>query len=217
MTIFTHLRAHLEAHRRPSLRTIGLISAGIALLALAWWLRTVLDQHEGTAAWVQATGALLIIGATAWFGAQNSRETRERELNARRQLWASIAVLARKCLAALDALLKVHRHPSKTDPHGFFLRSYVPSDFEIPLDGLATLPLHQIGDANLITAVLNLRAGMSRIKKDLDDILRDPVRSPALEFAGNERTSIFNAVASILRIVEGTAAEAEISRLAANP
>jgi hypothetical protein len=82
------------------------------------------------------------------------------------------------------------------------------------MDGLAAVPLHQIGDAALITAVLTLRGVMGRIKKHLDDVLHNPLASPTLETVRNQRTPAFNAVASVLRIVEGTAAEKEISRLA---
>jgi hypothetical protein len=82
------------------------------------------------------------------------------------------------------------------------------------MDGLAAVPMHQIGDTALITAVLTLRGIMGRIKKYLDDVLRDPVLSQTLEPVRNQRTQAFNAVASVLRIVQGNAAESEISRLA---
>jgi hypothetical protein len=82
------------------------------------------------------------------------------------------------------------------------------------MDGLAAVPLHEIGDTRLITAVLNLRSVMGRIKKHLDDVLTDPVLSQTLEPVRGLRTSAFNAVASVLRLVEGHAAEDEISRLA---
>ena len=65
-----------------------------------------LDRHEGTAAWVQAAGAIIIIGTTAWIASRNSREAQERERIAKQQLWESIAALARNCLEAIDTLLK---------------------------------------------------------------------------------------------------------------
>ena len=154
--------------------------AGVALLALAWWLSPFLDKHEGTAAWVQAAGALLIIGATAWAASQSSRAAAERERNAKRQLQVSIAALARNCLSAIDTLLKKYPSPTTTYPQGNFLRSYSPSDFDVPMDGLAAVLLHEIGDTDLMTATLNLRRVMGRIKKYLDDIRHDPVLSVSL-------------------------------------
>jgi len=82
------------------------------------------------------------------------------------------------------------------------------------MDGLAAIPLHHVGDARLITAVLRLRGVMGRIRKQLADIRDDPVLSPSLEPVRNQQAVAFNAVASILRIVDGSAAEQEISRLA---
>jgi len=170
---------------------------------------------EAAAACVQAAGAILIIGATAWIAGRSARETRQRERIARHQLWESIAVLARNCLDAVDAILKNCRATTAaSDPRGTFLRAYTPSDFDVPMDGLAAVPLHEIGDARLITAVLNLRSVMGRAKKHLDDVLADPVLSQMLEPVRELRTPAFNAVASVLRIVEGRAAEDELSRLA---
>lgn len=202
-----------EATTRPAARILGVsLAACVSLIAL-WWLSPCLDKHEGTAAWVQAVGALLIIGATAIIASQNSREAAKRERNAKLQLWASIAALARNCLEALDTLLKNHPLPT-TDTRGSFLRSYMPSDFDVPMDGLAAVPLQEIGNTDLITAVLNLRGIVGRIKKHLDDICHDPVLSPTLEPVSNLRTPAFNEVARVLRIVENNSAENEISRLA---
>lgn len=166
-------------------------------------------------AWVQAAGAIIIVVTTAWIASRNSRDAREREHIARRQLWASIAALARNCLDALDAILRNCRAATAaSDPRGAFLRAYTPSDFDVPMDGLAAVPLHDIGDARLTTAVLNLRGVMGRVKKHLDDVLADPVLSQTLEPVRGLRTPAFSAVASVLRIVEGHAAEDELSRLA---
>ena len=183
------------------------------------WLNAILaffGGPAGLAAWVQAAGAILIIAATAHIANRNWRETQKRERDARRQLWESIVVLARNCLDAVDAILKNCRatQEAQRDPRGTFLRAYVPSDFNIPMDGLAAVPLHEIGDAGLITAVLTLRAVMGQVKKHLDDVLADQVMSQTLEPARGLRTPAFNAVASVLRIVEGHAAENELSRLA---
>lgn len=194
---------------------LKVVLAVVAVAAgIVWWFHPILDQHEGTAAWVQATGAILIIGATAWIANRSSREVQEREHRTRLQLRESVAVLSRNCLGAIDTLLKNHSQATQSDPRENFLRSYAPSDFEVPMDGLAAVPLHQIDEVALITAVLTLRGVMGRMKKQLDDVLRDPVLSQTLETVHNQRTPAFNAVASILRHVEGIAAENEISRLA---
>ena len=184
-----------------------------------FWLADIvkfLDAHTGLAAWVQAIGAILIVGATARIANRNWRETEERERTANRQLRESITILARNCLDAIDTILKSCRATpeAQRDPRGTFLRSYVPSDFNIPMDGLAAIPLHQLSDAKLIAAVLTLRAVMGQFKKHLDDVLADPVLSQTLDPVRGLRTPAFNAVASVLRIVEGHVAEDELSRLA---
>src|SRR5271155_4259859 len=193
---------------------VGFAIGALVVIGLAWWLHPFFDHHEGTAAWVQAAGALLIIAATARIAGRNSREAQKREDNARDQLWVSIVALARNCLDATDRLLTNHPPPPPSDVREHFLRLYVPSDFEVPMDGLAAVPLHQIGDVALITAVLTLRGIMGRIKKHLDDVERDPVLPQTLETVRGQRTLAFNAVASIFRIVEGTAGEDALSRLA---
>jgi hypothetical protein len=203
--------------RLSTARILGAAATAIAavvVLVVFWKLLPFFDRHEGTAAWVQAAGGILIIGATAWIASRNSREAWERERRAERQLWESIAGLARDCLSAIDGLLEKHPMHQTSDGRGSFLRAYAPSDFEIPMDGLAAVPLHQIGDASLITAVLTLRGIMGRIKAHLDLVQGDAVVSPMLEDVRNQRTAAFNAVAGVLRIVGGYAAESEISRLA---
>lgn len=168
------------------------------------------------AAWVQAIGAILIIGATAWIASRNSREAKERERIAKQQLWDSIVALARSCLDAIDDLLKNYPQSSGSDAWGNFLRSHAASDFDVPIDGLAAVPLHQIGNADLITAVLHLRGVMGRITKHLNDVRAGKGIMPfSPDIVRNQRTPAFNAFASVLRIVKGTAAEEEISRVAA--
>jgi hypothetical protein len=178
-----------------------------ALAGLVWWLTPILDHHEGTAAWVQAAGAILIIGATAWIASRSSREAAERERIARQQLRERIAVLARNCLKAVDFL--ENYVPPVSDPRGNFLRAYAPSDFEVPMDGLASVPLHHIGDATLITAVLTLRSVMGQIKKHFDDVVHNHGSLPVLETVRSQRTLALDAIANVLQIVEGTVAEKE--------
>lgn len=208
----THIKESLWEKRAAISTAAALV---LLVLGLVWWLHSFLDRHEGTAAWVQAAGAILIIAATAWIADQRSREAQERERKTRQELRKSIALLARNCLDAIDTVLNnCPKTPAPSDPRGTFLRAYAASDFDIPMDGLAAVPLHQIGDVSLITAVLTLRGVMGRIKKNLDDVAHDPLLSPALEPVRGQRTPAFNAVASVLRIVEGHAVEKELSRLA---
>jgi len=193
---------------------LAFVAVALVAIVLLVWLMPILDRHEGTAAWVQAIGALLIIAATAYISNRQSRETRDRELRAADQLKTSIVGLAQNALDALDTLLKACPPDVQTsDPRGQYLRSYAPGDFEVPMDGLAAIPLHQLGEADLITSILTLRGTLGRIKKRLDDIQRDPVLSQNLQDVRNQRVQVFNAVASIFRIVEGYAAEEKISRL----
>jgi hypothetical protein len=210
---------HLPINRSQMVRAALAIILVLSGLGLFWWRSAILDlldHHEGTAAWVQAIGAVLIIYATARIANRNSREAQLRECRAKRQLWESIAVLAGNRESAIDTLLEKYPSSVTFDPRGCFLRAYTPSDFDVPMDGLAAIPLHQIGDTTLSTAVLTLRGVMGRIKKHLDDVLRDQVLSQTLEPVRNQRTQASNAVASVLRIVEGNAAEEKISRLASH-
>src|SRR5271165_5446790 len=68
----------LPAHGSTTTQCLGAILAVVIVVSLIWWLHPVLDRHEGTAAWVQAAGAILIIGATAWTAGRNSREAEHR-------------------------------------------------------------------------------------------------------------------------------------------
>src|ERR1700747_2576842 len=167
-------------------------------LTMSWLNRIFVffDAHAGLAAWFKAIGAILIVGATAHIANRNWRETEIREQNAHRQLRESIVVLARSSLEAIDTVLKSCRPTGvpQADPRGTFLRAYTPSDFEIPIDGLAAIPLQEIADASLITAVLTLRAIMGRIKKHLDEVLVNSVLSQTLDPVRALRTPAFNAV-----------------------
>jgi hypothetical protein len=176
---------------------IALLCTAIAI-ALIWSFREMLDRHEGTGAWVQAVGAIVIIFATAVIASRSARDAHERDLKARQELWLSIATLAGNCLNAIDTLLQNYSTGDARDPRGTFLRSYAPTDFDVPIDGLSAIPLHHVGNANLITSVLELRGIMGRIKKHLDDVAPNPLFSPSVEMIRNQRTPAFNAVASIL-------------------
>ncbi len=145
---------------------------------------------------------------------ENLQEDRARESVARHQLWESIAELGRNCLEAINSLLKNFPARPTSDKMGDFLRSHAPSDFAIPIEGLAAIPLHQVGNPELITLVLRLRSVMGRITKHLDEVrTSNGVMPISRDLIRGQQTPAFNAVAGILRIVKGHAAEQEISKL----
>lgn len=178
------------------------VASVVAALAALWLLSPIFDKHEGTAAWVQAFGSVVAILAAAWIANRESRENRKREAEKRRQLWESIATISENSIAAFTKLNNACTQPGSQREN--FLIHYAPSDFDVPIDGLATIPLHEIGDANLITFVVNLRGIMGNIQKKLDNLHRnlgDPLYIFDLEFLNNQKTSIFNAHANIWRTV----------------
>ena len=190
------------------------ITVAAAIFILIWF-RTVFDHHQGTAAWVQAVGSLLIIGATAWIASQKSWEFRERDRLERRRLKESVAILARSFLASFQIFLRELKPTTAGDPRGALLRTYAPTDFEVAMDGLAQVPLHQIDDADLITLILRLRGLIAHLKKHLDDAKRDPIGTFDPELVRSFETPMFNVVAGILRSVYGSSIEDELSKLAA--
>ena len=184
---------------------------------MAWIasLISLLDSHPGTAAWVQAFGAIAIILATALIAGANSRQVKKHERAARAALLKSIAALARNCPAALNVFLRNFPESKPLVVAEEAMQYYSASDFEVPMDGLAAISLHEVGDADLITAILTLRGVMGRIKRHLDEAIQPRSVMPAnLSYLRNQRTLVFNAVASILRIIGEPNVEQEISRLA---
>lgn len=186
-----------------------------ALLALQilWLFSPTLDKHEGTAAWVQAVGAIIAIAATAWIASRETRETHKREAIKKQQLWESIATISENGIAAFKKL------NDACSPYGDqrakFIEHYTPSDFDVPIDALASIPLHEIGDTNLITAVVNMRGIMGNVQKKLTDAYRNldnPLILFNLDFLGNQKTTIFNAHANVWRSVHGNAREDDLRR-----
>jgi len=176
-----------------------------------------LDQHEGTAAWVQAVGAIAVIWATAWIANENFSQERHRTREAERHLWESVATLSGGCLSCLDHVLKNVRSDQHLEDD--FKGAYSPTDFVAPMEGIAVIPLHQLGSVDLVTAVISLRRVMSRIRTRLDafyEHLTTQSVSQSLDLKEllNQRVDVFNAYASIMRAVYGVAAEGELSRLA---
>jgi hypothetical protein len=137
---------------------------------------------------------------------ENIRETQERVQMARHLLWESIVVLACNCVDAISNLLQKYQ----VDAWGKFLSSHTPSDFDIPIDGLAVVPLHQVGNPELIVAVLELRGIMGRITSHLDDVRANKGVMPfSPDLVRAQKTPVFNAFASIMRVVKGATVETE--------
>ena len=195
---------------------VSAVAVLLPLLVLgAWEFSPFFDRHEGTAAWVQAAGALLIIVATAWLSQRELVRAKAREEQARDEIRKSCAVLARNCLEAIDGVIQRLPLVPTSDYRAEFKRAYIPSDFELVIEGLAAVPLTGLGHTPFITALLELRAVMGRIKRQLDLVLDDPVgRLSRNDLNSALRTSAFNKVASVIRCAEGYAAEKELSGLA---
>jgi hypothetical protein len=192
-----------------------MVVTGVVLLACTIWFRAFFDRHEGTAAWVQAAGSLLIIAATAWISQRELIRTRAREERAREEIRKSCAVLARSCLEAIDVVIQRLPQKPTSDGRGELLRAYAPSDFELVIEGLASVPLHGLGDTRFITALLELRAVMGRVKRQLDLALNDPLGTISrVDLQWGMRTMVFNKVANVIRCAEGYDVENELSALA---
>lgn len=190
-------------------------SAIVATLVttLIFILSPFLDRHEGTAAWVQAAGALLIIVATARIANENDRKAHKREEVARQQLREAIATISESYMVAYTKLNMVC---SGNDARSQFQLCYAPSDFDTPLDGLTSIPLHQLGDAQLITAVLTMRSFMGRLNWKLAATNERFVLHSdfSIAYLKSFQTGVFNAHSSIWRIVYGPAGEDRLRRFA---
>jgi predicted nucleic acid-binding protein len=171
--------------------------AVFSLVLVVWAFLPFFDRHEGTAAWVQAAGSLLIIVATAWISQRELVRAKVREEQAREEIRKSCAVLARNCLEAIDCVIQRLPRVLTSDYRGEFMRAYVPSDFELVIEELSAVPLHGLGHTAFITALLELRAVMGRIKRRLDLVLDDSVgRMSRDDLNSTLRTAAFNKVAS---------------------
>jgi hypothetical protein len=141
---------------------------------------------------------------------ENIRETQDRERLARNQVWESIVVLAGNCIDAVSNLLKNFPSPPTFDREGDFLRSHTRSDFDIPMDGLAAVPSYLVGNPALVVAVLEFRGVMGRITRHLDDVGASKGVMPfSRDLVRAQGTPLFNAFASIMRIVGGQNVETE--------
>lgn len=192
-----------KRRRRSDAKLFLWIAAIAATCALSYVALLKTNALTATASWVQAIGSILIIFATAWIANRNSREMRDREIAARNQLWESVATISEMCVLAVNQLAT--HCASCGHNKANFLHVYSQADVEIPLAGLAAVPLHQLGDARLITAVLTMRGAMARVQKQLSDAVigaNDPGAQLDLSFLGN-KVPMWNAHARICRIVYG--------------
>ncbi|GAB0119885.1 hypothetical protein Acid7E03_39570 [Acidisoma sp. 7E03] len=183
-------------------------------------LLSFFNDNEGFAIWVQAVGAIAIIAVTAWVSSRDLREIRRREAKTRQIMRESVATVAEMSCKSLNELLRKYSHNQPYQLEQAFKEFYNPSEFSAFVDALSALSLLSFDDPRLIVALMNLRGLVGAISKRLDTAYASSGSSSAnivsLEFEKirNLKTPFFNSVASILRIVRGHSAEAEISRMA---
>jgi hypothetical protein len=199
------------------LRDVSAIYALFGLLLIIFLIILIfsknLDEHAGTAAWVQAVGSLLIILATVFISQREVVQAKIRDEKDKEEIRKSLAILARNCLEILDHVIQRLPMNPGSDPRSEFVLAYVQSDFELLLSGLADISFHQIGDSNLINAVLDLRLEVARIKWRLDMVNDSPIgHLSRRDLDSAIRTSLFNKAASTIRLVEGGGAESELTR-----
>lgn len=185
------------------------------------------NSHEALAAWVQAFGSLLIIGATAIIAMYQSHEARrheremqreviKREKKLQHELKMLLISAADNCIDAYDKFLK-HWYPASIgDVVGEFMRTYDQHEFLIPLEYLAAVPLQQLGDPVLLTAVLKFRTSVSAVMSKLDSAGSDQYKiRNAIMLCSENRTVVFNNYASILRLARaGEETDKRLSQVA---
>lgn len=188
----------------------SLLVIGVVVLLPGWF-----DAHTAAAAWVQAIGAIAIVLATSWIAGLNFTEERRRRREGERQLWEAVATMSERCIECLYEVVKATEYAPNRD--AAFLKKYRPSDLDAPMEGLASVPLYQLGDVRMVQAVISLRRVMARVRTELDahyEHLTTPSVSRALnvQVLGNYKTEVFNAHASIMRLTYGFAAEEKLRR-----
>jgi hypothetical protein len=173
------------------------------------------DAHAGAASWVQAIGAIAIVLATGWIAGLNFTEERRRRLDGERQLWEAVATMSERCLECLWEVVKATEF--KPDPNPAFLDKYRPSDLDAPLEGLAAVPLYQLGNVQMVQAIISLRRVMGRVRTELDAQYEhlttlSVTRGLNVQAISNYKTEAYNAHASIMRLTYGYAAEEKLRR-----
>lgn len=181
---------------------------------------SVTDWLTGIGAIFGAAGTVGAVGVALFLSQRGDRQMRERDLVARQQLARSIATLARNWFKAFRELSKKYTPPPTNDPFGHFLRSLDEVNIDTPTDALSVVPLYQIADVSLITAVLELRGVMGRLRGHIDAVRAG--KGGPLQFdpgyLSGLSTPAANAVGAVLRLAEGSSVEleSEISQLMAS-
>jgi hypothetical protein len=193
---------------------IAILTVGVSLLVIGlivifpgWF-----DGHAGVAAWVQAIGAIAIVLATSWIAGLSFTEERRRRREGEQQLWEAVATMSERCIECLYEVVKATEFTP--NPRAAFMERYRPSDLNAPMDGLATVPLHQLGDVQMVAAVISLRRVTARVRTELDEFyehLTTPSVSRGLNVQAliGYKTEVFNAHACIVRLTYGSAVAAE--------
>jgi hypothetical protein len=188
---------------------------GLLFIALVVCFPRWFDAHAGAAAWVQAIGAIAIVLATSWIAGLNFSEERRRQREGERELWEAVAVMSERCIERLYQVVKATEFASDADAQ--LLAHYRPTDLDAPMEGLAAVPLHQLGDVRMVQAVVTLRRIMGRVRTELDaqyQNLTTPSVSRGLNVSAlsGYKTEVFNAHASVMRLTYGSAAEEMLRR-----
>lgn len=188
----------------------SVIAIGIVCLFPHWF-----DAHAGVAAWVQAIGAIAIVFATAWIAGLSFAEERRRREESERRLWESVGMMSERCMDCLHEVVKAAQPAA--NPNTALLDKYRPSDLDAPLDGLATVPLYQLGDVQMVQAVIAMRRVMARVRTELNEqyaslTSASVTRGLNVDALCRYKTEAFNALASIMRLTYGSAAEEKLRR-----
>lgn len=190
------------------------LAATVAILLIVTFSKWF-DGHEGAAAWVQAIGIIATVAATGWIASLNFSEERRRQGEAEHKLYEAIGTMSERCMVTLYAVVKATEFAQNRDTA--LLDAYRPSDLDAPLDGLAAVPLYQLGDVRMVQAVITMRRVMGRVRTELNEqyhVLTNSAVSRGLNIQAlaGYKTEAFNAHASIMRITYGYAAEDGLRR-----
>ena len=136
---------------------------------------TWINGHEGVAAWVQAIGSVLAILAAITVAAWQSREGR---LAILRQL----AVARREKIEPLRAMgaiaseavqEAVNRLKPGTASKDYFSGGYSPILLRDMIEALDKVPLHELGDFDLVRQFTSLRRMIATAKRMLDRMSKE--------------------------------------------
>jgi hypothetical protein len=152
-----------------------LILYPIAVFLVALSILTAQFDHSGAdwPAWTQAVGSILAIlaagGAALYQGRTAQRQAERARLQSiadRAAAIAAIAVKAQDLINGFDASFV------KRKSHDYFMSEYSKTSFSHVERALISIPLHELGNYDLVDGIIKLTEAMSMISEfcqDLDD------------------------------------------------